>query len=123
MIENYIVSHKGDKRANGFISSKNEPLFGGKIITDYDSVFQGHVHFEMNDKLNNTDIYTLRAIGMGYKNKDEEKACYYILKEKKDGSFDIEKKLVDFNKNRLISSIYTCGIPEKEKVLRFVKGK
>ena len=123
LIENYIVSHKGDKRANGFISSKNEPLFDGKIITDYDSVFQGHVHFEMNDKLNNTDIYTLRAIGMGYKNKDEEKACYYILKEKKDGSFDIEKKLVDFNKNRLISSIYTCGIPEKEKVLRFVKGK
>ena len=123
LIENYIVSHKGDKRANGFISAKNSPLFDGKIITDYDSIIQGHVHFEMNDKLNNTNIHTLRAVGMGYMDNSEDMACYYILKERKDGNFDIEKKLVDYNKNSLISNIYTCGIPEKEKVLSFIKGK
>jgi len=122
VIEEGIMHYKGN-RANGFISAQKEPIFQGKKITYYDSVFQGHVHFEMNDRLKSTDIHTLRAIGMGYSSKSDDKACYYILKERKDGSFDIEKKLVEYNKNHLISSVQTCGIPEKEKVLSFLKGK
>lgn len=123
VIEEGIARYNGDSRANGFISAQKEPIFQGKKITDYDSVFQGHVHFEMTDRLKNTDIYTLRAIGMGYSSKSDDKACYYILKERKDGSFDIEKILVEYNKNHLISNVQTCDIPEKEKVLRFLKGK
>lgn len=122
VIEEGILHYKGN-RANGFISAQKEPIFQGKKITYYDSVFQGHVHFEMTDRLKNTDIHTLRAIGMGYSSKSDDKACYYILKERKDGSFDIEKKLVEYNKNHLISSVQTSDIPEKEKVLSFLKGK
>ncbi len=37
------------------------PMFDGKLITSYDDVFQGHVHFELEDRLNNTNIHTLRG--------------------------------------------------------------
>lgn len=111
-IENYI------KHNRIFTSVKEKPLFEGKKITDYDAVFQGHVHFEMNDCLNDTEIHTLRALGMG--NKDGEKgACYYTLKERKDGGFDIFRRLVNFNKRDLVSNIKSSSIPHKQKVLSF----
>lgn len=120
-IDNCITSHKKtDKFMKGYLSAKQEPLFNGKLVTDYDAVFQGHVHFDMKDKLNNTDIYTLRAVGMGYEEDPKNTACYYILKEKKDGTFDVEKKLIKFNKNLLLSNVKSSGIPHKEKILNFL---
>ena len=72
----------------------------------------------MNDCLNDTEIHTLRALGMG--NKDGEKgACYYTLKERKDGGFDIFRRLVNFNKRDLVSNIKSSSIPHKQKVLSF----
>ena len=121
-IDNCITSHKKtDKFIKGYLSAKQEPLFNGKLVTDYDAVFQGHVHFDMKDKLNNTDIYTLRAVGMGYEEDSSTTACYYILKEKKDGTFDVEKKLIKFNKNLLLSNVKSSGIPHKEKILSFLQ--
>lgn len=120
-IDNCIISHKkSDKSIGGYLSAKEEPLFEGKSVTDYDAIIQGHVHFDMQDTLKDTKIYTLRAVGMGYSGDDKNKACYYVLKERIDGTFDIEKRLVDFNKSRLISSIKTSSIPHKEKLYRFL---
>lgn len=106
---------------NGFISSCREPLFNGKMAREYTDIFQGHVHFRMNDKLNNTNIYTLRAAGMGWKGEGREKAEYYILKERKDGSFDVKTINVDYNKNSLICNIKSSSIPYKDKILSFLK--
>lgn len=92
------------------------------MVTDYDCILQGHVHFEIDDKLDNTDIFTLRAVSMGFVDKEEtNKACYYVLRERKDGDVDIEKVYVPFNRNALVSSIHTCDLPSKERVLSYIK--
>ena len=108
------------KENYGYLDAKDKPIFDGKSVNDYEYVFQGHVHFDMSDKLNNTYIYTVRAAGMGYKDADKNMAHYIILKEKKDGTFDIEKEYINYNKKSLISNISSSSIPHKEKVLRFL---
>ncbi len=120
-IDNVLSSNKASSpEMKGYQSSKETPLFEGKEITNYDAVIQGHVHFEMDDSIEDTDIYTLRAVGMGYKKDPQDKACYYVLKERKDNTFEIEKRLVKFNRNSLLSNIHTCNIPNKSLLLRFV---
>ena len=52
----------------------------------------------------------------GYKQLSE-----YILKERKDGDVDIDKIYVPFNVNALLSSIYTCDLPSKDRILSYVK--
>lgn len=123
-LNNVLSSHKKNTpEMRGYASSKKEPLFDGKKVTDYDAVIQGHVHFDMDDTLEDTDIYTLRAVGMGYGKTDpKDTACYYVLKERKDETgYDLEQRLVKYNRNSLLSNIYTSDIPNKELVLRFVK--
>ena len=123
-IGNCIVTNKRNiSKIKGYISAQNEPIFGGKLVTDYDSIIQGHVHFDMEDQLEDTKIYTLRAVGMGYKSaKEEDKACYYILRERKDGTFEIEQQLVEFNRNNLLSKVYTSGLPHKDRLLEYIRA-
>ena len=97
------------------------PLLNGKRVNEYDAIIQGHTHFDIQDHLNNTDIYTLRAAGMGYKNDMKNTACYYILREKTGGTFDIEKKLVVFDRSLLLSKIDSSTLPHKSIILRMVK--
>ena len=122
-VTNCIVSNKNNVSIiRGFVSSKCEPLFGGKLATSYDCILQGHVHFEIDDRLDNTDIFTLRAVSMGFTGTEEvNNACYYVLKERKDGDVDIEKVYVPFNINALLSSIHTCDLPSKNRVLNYIK--
>lgn len=118
-IQDTITSNKRDTEyIKGLIDAKNNPLFNGKKVTDYDSIIQGHVHFQMEDNLDDTKVHTLRATGIGYKDDPKDMACYYVLKEKKDGTYDIEKKLVSFNRNLLLSNIKSSSIPHKEPILR-----
>ena len=104
----------------GYAAAKEEPIFGGKRVTDYDAILQGHAHFDLKDKLECTDIYTLRAVGMGYGNDNTDTACYYVLREKKDGSFDLDKRTVPFNKYSLLSNINSSSEPGKEYILKYV---
>ena len=92
------------------------------MVSDYDAIIQGHAHFEMTDKLDETSIYTFRAVGMGYGNDYNDTACYYVLKEKKEGGFDVLKRLVQYNRNNLISDIYTSGLPDKSRILKYVNS-
>ena len=115
------AKNREDKSNLGYVSCFDEPLFEGKKVSDYDAIIQGHVHFDMTDKVGDTDIYTLRAVGMGYDQMDQEHACYYVLKEKKDGTFKLVRRDVKFNKSNLLSNIYTSSIPEKDKAIQFVK--
>ena len=122
-ITNCIVSNKGNVSVvKGYMAAREEPIFGGKKVTDYDYVLQGHYHFDLEDTLDDTEVLTLRAVSMGYEGteKDDE-ACYYVLKERKDGDIDIDKRYVSFNRNALLSSIHTCDLPSKDVVLSYVK--
>lgn len=105
---------------NGFRSSKNDMIFEGKKFDYYDYIFQGHVHFESSCNYKNTNIHTLRGLAIGYNTIDKNKACYYVLKERKDGNFDIEKVYVDYNINYLKANIATSKLPHKEKILSFL---
>lgn len=120
----YMINKYGidNPKVQGYLSSKNTPMFDGKLITSYDDVFQGHVHFELEDKLNNTNIHTLRGAGMGELDESKKSMAYYIiLKEKKIGGYDIEKVYIPFNKNSLLSSIYSSDMPTKTKILSYLK--
>ena len=66
-------------------------------------------------------MYT--SIGMGYSETDpKNEACYYVLRERKDDlGYDFEQRYVKFNRNNLLSNIYTSDIPNKQLILRFVK--
>ena len=44
-----------------------------------------------------------------------------VLKERKDGDIEIDKVYVPFNRNALLSSIHTCDLPSKDRVLSYVK--
>lgn len=122
-LERLLIQNEDREALKGCLSAKEEPLFDGKKVTDYDAIIQGHVHFHMTDRVENTRIYTLRATGMGYETDREDTACYYVLKEKKDGGFDIERRLVPFNKSNLLSNIYTSDLPDKSAILRYVSPK
>lgn len=119
-----VMSKKNshDKKIGGYLDAMNNPLFEGKKVTDYDAILQGHVHFHLDDYVSNTKISTLRAVGMGYVRRDYKNACYYVIKEKKDGTFDIEKRLVDFNRNLMLGNIISSDIPHKEKILKYVRA-
>lgn len=120
----YMINKYGvdNLKVQGYLSSKNTPMFDGKLITSYDDVFQGHVHFELEDRLNNTNIHTLRGAGMGELDESKKSMAYYIiLKEKKIGGYDIEKVYIPFNKNSLLSSIYSSDMPTKAKILSYLK--
>lgn len=105
----------------GYVDALNNPIFNGKLVTEYDHVLQGHAHFYHDDYLKSTKITSLRALAMGYHNSDSRKACYYVLKEKRSGGFDILVRYVDFNHAMLLASINASGIPHKEQVLKFVR--
>ena len=105
---NYLGKDNND--AKGYLSTLNEPLFNGKKVMEYDSIFQGHVHFEIIERGNNTLFYTLRALGMGYQKDPIDTAYYLILKEKTKG-FDIEKVLVKFNRKSLEEEINSSDGP------------
>lgn len=117
----YYLQHAGILEGKGCKASYDEPLFHGKRVTEYDDVFQGHVHFEMEDELENTKIHTIRAAGMGWQESDKDLAGYIILKEKIKGGFDTEKVYVPFDKEKLMSTIYYSDMPEKSRTLRFLR--
>ena len=103
---------ENSEEAKGLISAMNEPLFNGRKVTDYDSIFQGHVHFEMIERGRNTTFYTLRAVGMAYGNDPIDTASYVILREKRNNQgFDVQKVLVKFDRRRLENEILNSDGP------------
>lgn len=114
------MSLKG-KESLGVKDALKYPIFNGKRVTDYDTVIQGHVHFDMKDHIDNTSIYTLRAAGIGYRSDSKDTACYYILKERKDGNFDIERKLIRFDRHKLLLNVDSSTLPHKEYLLKMIK--
>ena len=111
---------KNSRIKAGYHDAKHNLLFQGKQITYYDSIFQGHVHFEMKDKINDTNIYTLRGAGIGFTPREINTAYYLILKEKKNGGFDIERKLITYNRDNLIEKVNNSNMPGKETLKKYL---
>lgn len=106
----------------GFLSAKNDPIFGGKKIDYYDEVIQGHVHFKFLTEDENVRIRTIRALGMAYGNSPLDYASYIIIKEKEIG-YDVEEILVPFNRDLMLKNIDDSSMPYKDTINRFVARK
>lgn len=103
----YKDAFKDSKK--GYISYCEDPLFyqDGHLLTieDYDMVVQGHLHFNAKEFDGNTSIYTLRAVGMGYKKASEKnQASYMILTETNEG-VEVETITVPFDREKMEYSI------------------
>lgn len=106
----------------GYVSAKNDPLFGGKKIDYYDEVMQGHVHFKLLTEDDKVRIRTLRAAGMAYGDDPIDYASYIIIKEKEIG-YDVEEVLVQFNRDAMIRSIDNSTMPYKDLINRNVSRR
>lgn len=106
----------------GFLSAKNDPLFGGKRIDYYDEVIQGHVHFKFLTEDEKVKVRSIRALGMAYGEDPTDHASYIIIKEKEIG-YDVEEILVPFNRELLLKSIDNSNVPNKEIINKFVSRR
>lgn len=113
-------SQRAGAHFDGYRSVAEEPLFGGKRVSDYDEIIQGHVHFGYIHENEGTRFRTLRAAGMGYgKNQPNNMAHYIILKEKTNG-YDVEEVYVLYDREAMIEKILNSDLPTKDKLCKFV---
>lgn len=105
----------------GFVSFKNDPIFGGKTVDFYDEIIQGHVHFKLLSQDAKLKIRTIRAAGMAYgKNEPIDFASYIIIREKEHG-YDVEEILVPFDRDSMLRDINNSDMPIKSQIEKFVR--
>lgn len=110
---------KDSPMMRGYLSAMDDPLFSGNRVDFYDAVIQGHVHFKIYEKGNNTDFYSIRAVGMAYNQDPVDTASYIILKEKQNNQgFDLEEVLVKYDREKMTYSILTSGNPDRS-IMKF----
>lgn len=124
----------------GFKSAYEEPMFPkennphlGQKLEVFDDIFQGHVHFKLED-LGKTNYHTLRAIGMAYRKDPIDTASYVLLDEYVDidtasKGFSIKEILVKYDRDKMVYKIlnemedssklekFTCVTDEERKRL------
>ena len=118
LIRDYVNTNKinlsKNKVLGGYLSYIEDPLFikEEKIQTvkDYSAIIQGHTHFVSKVQGGDTTYYSVRAVGMGYSEKDKNQAHYVILNEY-DNGYDIEKVNVEFDRARMENSIKSSNYP------------
>lgn len=119
--KDYKLGHEKKLELNGYISTKNDPLFGGKRVDFFDAIIQGHVHFKIYEESEFTKFWSVRAVGMAYDKDPIDTASYVILKEKQNNiGFDLEEILVKFDREKMIYSILSSGSPD-ETIKKFTR--
>ena len=118
---NKAITRDGSSPFNrGIISSKEEPLFNGKTIDEFDVIIQGHVHWKLYDENQNTKFYTIRAAGLAYRENPINSASYVILKERTNNQgFDIEERLVTFDREKMVESVLN-STNRDNRIQRFI---
>lgn len=109
MLERY---GKDSPMMKGYLSALNDPLFAGKKVDFFDSVIQGHIHWKIYESSDKTSFYSIRAVGMAYRNDPVDTASYVILTEKKEGGFDLEEVLVKYDREKMLYSILNGDSPD-----------
>lgn len=97
----------------GFISAKKYPLFNGEKADKFDAIIQGHVHWKLYEESKSTRFYSIRAVGMAYRNDPKDMSSYVVLKEKKLGGFDFEEVLVPYDRKKMLESIIKSDSPDQ----------
>ena len=115
-------SGSGLEEDAGFGSAKKDPIFGGKRVSEYDEIIQGHVHFKFLTEDEKVRIRTIRAAGIGYGKDPIDYASYIIIKEKEIG-YDVEEVLVRFDRDKMLKSIDESTMPCKDTINRFVSRR
>lgn len=109
---------KDSPMMRGYLSGLKDPLFSGKRVDFFDAIIQGHVHWKFYEKSDSTEFYSIRAVGMAYKEDPIDTASYVILTEK-DNGFTLEEVLVKFDREKLEYSILNCDNPD-DTIKKFV---
>ena len=112
-----IINYYGNNHPHSKIimEAMQNPLFNGKTVTSYDNIYEGHVHFNYEDKIFDTNIHTLEMACNG------KFASAIVLKERKDGTYKEERVFIPFNKESMMGKIYSSDMPFKNKVLIYTK--
>ena len=106
-----------------YLSGKVDPLLFGHTVDMYDAIIQGHVHFKLYEESDKEKFISVRAVGMAYgKEEPVDCASYVILRETTDG-FEVEERLVRFNREKMETSIISCNMPGKGRIEKFVQKR
>lgn len=112
-IERLIATYGEDSpMARGYLSALEDPLFNGNSVYMFDAIIQGHVHWKIYEHSNKTDFYSIRAVGMAYKEDPVDTASYVILTEEENG-YKFEEILVKYDREKMITTILNCDCPDK----------
>ena len=116
----YMVQKYGNyPEMMGMISALSSPLFGGKSVSSYDAVFQGHVHFKIMEENEFQQFYSIRAVGMAYQDNPSDNMASYIILTENENGYELEEVLVPFDREKMIYSIIHSSIPDRT-IERFV---
>lgn len=123
-IECLKIYGEDDPRTKIAKSEMDEPLFGGKLPSEYDAIIQGHVHFKSHEQIGNMDLYTARGLGFGFtqnmdanpelsyndKVRHGHEACFMVLEERTNNrGFDVTERFVSFNRATMRQAIINSG--------------
>lgn len=110
-IEKMITAYgSDDDMIKGYLSAHKKPLFESKQVDFYNMVLQGHVHWKLHERNDKTEFYTLRAVGMGYKEDPVDTASYVILEETLEG-LKVSENLVKYDREKMIYAILRSDEP------------
>ncbi len=98
------------------ISSKNDPLFGGKRIDEYNCIIYGHYHFFRKHIKNNIIFYSLNGTGVAI----DKQAIYYVLENVNNRIILTENK-VDYDYKKLHYELNNTDYPNKETFEKYIK--
>lgn len=102
----------------GYYSAIKEPLFNGQTVDKFAAIIQGHVHWKIYESSDSTEFYSIRAVGMAYKNDPVDTASYVILTEL-DNGYKLDEILVKYDREKMIYSVLNCTSPDKT-IRRFI---
>lgn len=104
-------------------SVKRDPLFGGKTVSDFDEIIQGHVHFRKMSSDGTTTFRTIRAASLAFSDDDlEDEAVYIIIKEKVVG-YDVEEVKVKYSREELKQEVLSSKLPYSHKIVMYSSKK
>ena len=105
---------ESNKSLGGYLSYVKDPLFirNDQLLTinDYQYIIEGHTHFDLFEKNITSQIYSLRAAGIGYSSINQNLAQYMLLTIEKD-KFNFEKITVPFDREKMEYNIINCELP------------
>lgn len=117
----YMINRygKASPYVKGYLSAKQEPLFAGKKVAYYDAIVQGHVHWKLYEETPSTKFYSIRAVGMAYRQDPLDTASYIILEEQENG-FSVEEVLVKYDREQMIDCVLSSDLPDKNSICKFI---